>query len=706
MEKEPPLGLVSDLQKVFAAHLFEPKQLLVIARSLRAVRETKILFEDSKHLAPLVAERVTRIADFMGIIRSIEQAVEEPGVVSDHATPQLYRLRTEIRRKRQTIINQLEVFVRDQPDKFQDPVVTVRSGRYVVPMKAESQSGFSGIVYESSSKGKTIFVEPSATVAEQNELAMLLSDELEEVARILKALTDEIRLREAEIIPALAIIADLDLLYARKGFALSFNGIRPKIATNGTIEIKNGRHPLLLKARQEVIPLNLSLNSGKPVLLISGPNAGGKTVVLKTVGLFSLMLRTGLFLPADEGTELPFYEGVYADIGDESSLEQGLSSFSSSLLNIKSILAQATKQSLVLLDELGGSTSPQEGSALSIAILEELKNRGVRSLATSHLEPLKFFVQSRTDMANAAMEFKNGPTYRLIPNQIGESNALSVAESLGFSPSLIEHARSYLDQDWLRLTERINTLQTEIEETRKLKTDLSAKNQELEELVRNYSARLSQFSKFQRQEQERCSTEQRKLLTETRREIERLVKEIREQTASKETIRTAKGFIQKRLDDLETPRLETEPPVSFAPGDWAYSQTFQRKGEVMQVSDDEILVQFGALKLSVPPLDLEKTAAPQPEPGRTEEPAILQEDFNPHLSLRGLDMLEAQDKLTQFMDLAQFRGVKKVFIVHGKGSGTLRRMVREFLKADSRVQDFQLGEFFEGGSGITIVNLR
>lgn len=700
------MGLVSDLQKVLAAHLIEPKQLLVIARSLRAVRETKTLFEDSKHLAPLVAERVTRIADFMDIIRSIERAVEEPGVVSDHATPQLYRLRTEIRRKRQTIINQLEGYVRDELDKFQDPVVTMRSGRYVVPMKTESQSGFSGIVYESSSKGKTIFVEPSATVAGQNELAMLLSDELEEVARILKTLTDEIRLREAEIIQALAIIADLDLLYARKGFALSFNGVRPKIASNGTIEIKNGRHPLLLKAKQDVIPLNLSLNSGKPVLLISGPNAGGKTVVLKTVGIFSLMLRAGFFLPADEGTELPFYEGVYADIGDESSLEQGLSSFSSSLLNIKSILARATKQSLVLLDELGGSTSPQEGSALSIAILEELKNRGVRSLATSHLEPLKFFVQSRTDMANAAMEFKNGPTYRLIPNQIGESNALSVAESLGFSPSLIEHARSYLDKDWLQLTERINTLQTEIEETGKLKTDFTTKNEELEGLVQDYSERLSQFSKFQRQEQERFSTEQRKLLTETRREIERLVKEIREQTASKETIRTAKGFIQKRLDDLEKPKLETEPPVSFAPGDWVFSQTFRRKGEVMQVSDDEILVQFGALKLSVPPDDLEKTASPQPEPGRTEEPAILQEDFNPHLSLRGLDMLEARDKLTQFMDLAQFRGVKKVFIVHGKGSGTLRRMVREFIKADNRVQNFQLGEFFEGGSGITVVNLR
>jgi DNA mismatch repair protein MutS2 len=717
LDKEPPLGMVADLEPVLTAQLFMPKELLVIAKTLRAIMETKTLFDDSKHLAPLVAQRLASIPNFRDIIRTIERTIEEPGQVSDSASPQLNRLRKEIRRKRQTIINQLEGFVRDEPEKFQDPVVTIRGGRYVLPMKAEAQSGFSGIVHESSSKGKTLFVEPSTSVAEQNDLAVALSDELEEVERILTSLTQEVRLFETEIARALEIIAELDLLYARKGFAQSCKGIRPKIAANGALEIKNGRHPLLLLAKKDVIPLNLSLNSDKTVLLISGPNAGGKTVVLKTIGIFALMLAAGIYLPADAGTELPFYNGVYADIGDESSIEQGLSSFSASLLNIKSILRQATGQSLVLLDELGGSTSPQEGSALSIAILEDLKNRGVRSLATSHLEPLKFFVQGSTGMVNGAMEFKNGPTYRLIPNQIGESNALAVANSLGFSASLLEHARSYLDQDWLKLTERLNTLQTEIEETHKLKTDLTGKNQELETLIRDYSGKLSQFSRFQRQEQERFTSEQKKLLTETRREIERLVKEIREREATSETIRSAKGFIQKRLDELKKPEPAGEPATPLEPGDSVHSQTFKRKGEVIQIVGDEVLVQFGSLKLFVKPEDLTRLEAGltrlkaglgpseaerQPQP----EPEISKEDFNSNLSIRGLDSLEAEEKLVRFLDLAQFHGVKRVFIIHGKGGGILRRLVREFLKNDTRVQDFHLGEFFEGGSGITVVNLR
>ncbi|MDH5185708.1 MAG: hypothetical protein OEW70_01435, partial [candidate division WOR-3 bacterium] len=576
--EEPPLSSVIDIgptigQTGQGQSLLSPSMLNQIQACLEGMRKTKDFINQRKERIPLTYRSARNLNTFEPIEQAISKAIDQSGAVNDDASPALQKIRLELRRRRNEIVNRLEKIASAHIDIFQDHGLTIKGERYVLPLKLEAKGKIPGILHDYSATGKTLFIEPLELVEDQNELAQLKSDETEEVKRILGRLTELVAKNRYDILDSLNTIEHLDLLVAKKHFASKFNCTKPQLTANGQIQIVNGRHPLLSIKKTDVVPLNFSFPDNTKVILISGPNAGGKTVVLKTVGLFSLMLGSGMYLPG-QYVAMPIYQNIFADIGDEQSLETDLSSFSAHLLRVKQILQNANSNSLVLLDEIGSSTAPEEGSALAIAILELLRDRDIATLATSHYGQLKLFVHDTNGMANAAMEFRGKPTYRLIIGIPGESSALEISQELGLPETLINRAKDYLGKDWLDLSEKIKNLGVELEKTETLNRTLTQNKNELEKLMSEYETKVNQFKSFQDDEKKKFRRELVNILKTTRKEIENLVRQIKEKNAEKSTIVQAKRYIANRMQELvEEPKKPAATVPIFEPGDSVFSKT-------------------------------------------------------------------------------------------------------------------------------------
>ena len=706
LSEESNLSSVSDIRPIVSSSthgLLSPQLLNQIRLCLEGLRKTNEFFNKRKESIPLIYQITGNIKTFEPIEQAIEKAIEHDGAIKDDASPELRRIRIKLRRMRNGIVNRLEKIASTNSEFFQDHGLTIKGERYVLPLKLEAKGKIPGILHDYSATGKTLFIEPLELMEDQNELAQLKSNETDEIKRILTKLTEIVSQNQAEILDSLNVIEQLDLLQAKKRFAIRFDCNKPQITNNGKLEIVNGRHPLLLLKRNEVVPLNFSFPDETKIVLISGPNAGGKTVVLKTIGLFSLMLNSGMYLPG-KYTAMPIYQNIFADIGDEQSLESDLSSFSAHLLRVKQILQSTDSKSLVLMDEIGSSTAPEEGSALAIAILESLRDRGVATLATSHFGQLKLFVHDTKEMANAAMEFRGKPTYRLIMGIPGESSALEISQELGLPDTIINRAKDYLGKDWLDLSEKIKKLSAELEKTETLNRDLIQNKTELEISKKEYEAKVSQFKSFQDEEKKKFRRDLNNLLKTTRKEIENLVREIKEKNAEKSTIVQAKKYITNRMETLtekpETPKVTI--PV-FNHGDYVFSKTFRKKGLVVDTdSKENITVAFGNIKMKLHPEDLEKVDEAVPVKSVDFTPL----EFNPKLNLRGMTQEEANDILDKFLDDAVLAEVKNLTILHGKGKAVLKQMVWKRLRRDPRIETIKLGEPFEGADGVTIVKLK
>lgn len=706
LSEEPNLSSVSDIRCLVdtpTQGLLSPLLLNQIRFSLEGLRKTREFFNKRKERIPLVYQTAHNLKTFELIEQAIDKAIDPAGAIKDDASPELRRIRSELRRLRNGIVKHLEKITSSHTDLFQDQGLTIKGERFVLPLKLEAKGKVQGILHDYSATGKTLFIEPLELVDDQNELAQLKSSETEAIQQILAKLTDLVSQNRSDILASLAIIEQLDLFQAKKRFALRFDCVKPEITDNGHLQIVNGLHPLLSLKKTEVIPLNFSFPDKTKIVLISGPNAGGKTVVLKTVGLFSLMLASGMFLPG-KYVAMPIYQEIFADIGDEQSLESDLSSFSAHLMRVKQILQGANQKSLVLLDEVGSSTAPEEGSALAIAILEALRDQGVATLATSHFGQLKLFVQDTKSMVNAAMEFRGKPTYRLIIGIPGESSALEISQELGLPEKVINRAKDYLGKDWLDLSEKIKNLSAELEKTEILNRALAQNKTELEKLKQEYEAKVAQFKTFQDEEKKKTRRDMNELLKTTRKEIENLVRQIKEKNAEKSTIVQAKKYLADKMSTIPVEKETRKEPVQvYQPGDYVFSQTFHKQGLVVDTNGKEnVTVAFGNIKIKLNPSDLTKSAGAQPKISADYTPL----EFNSKLTIRGMTSDEAKEALDKFLDDAQLAGVKNLIVLHGKGKAILRQMVWKKLRRDQRIESIKLAEPYEGGDGVTIVKLK
>lgn len=738
--EEPPLGQVSDIGPLLGDEpgqegILSPAELLAVRAALDGMGRIHDYLVKQKAKLPLVAQECSAIRSFEPLVKQIDKVVAPTAEVKDDASPELNRVRIRLRRMRREIMRSMETIVQSNPDLFQDQSVSIRAGRFVLPLRADAKGRFDAVLHDTSDSGHTLFVEPLSMLPEQNEFARLRSAELEEVQRVLRHVTSVIRAEAERLDAALQGVSRLDLLIAKKRFSVRFDAVRPRVSERNSVQLINARHPLLHIKKGEVVPLNFVLPDETSVVVISGPNAGGKTVAMKTLGLFALLLSAGLFLPAADGTELPLFEKVMADIGDEQSLEGDLSSFSAHLLRTRQILEQADKSSLILLDEIGGSTSPEEGSALAIAVLERLKDNGATTLATSHLGPLKAFVQDTRGMVNAAMEYKGKPTYRLIMGVPGESSALDISRSLGFPNDVLERAHSFLNQDWLKVSERLQELTAEKEKVSRLRLELEQEKKLASARLHEWEAKSAGLKDFEKTERHRIQTEREAMLKQTRRDIENLVRRIRDEQASHESIKEAKNYVESQVQSLKSKVRSEEPehpgtaprsgdtipgqgtrprteavrvmsPSGHVPsvGDYVHSRTFARQGTVVDIERDEATVTFGNIKMKLKLKDLQVLSKAETEPAP--KSAVEFEEFDPRLTIRGMTQEEAREALTRFLDRAELAGARGISVVHGKGTGVLRTMLWDALQKDKRVAQARLGEPNEGGNGVTFVTLK
>jgi DNA mismatch repair protein MutS2 len=696
-----------------------------LAQLLRSSKEVRSAVLRTRATSPLLAELAEPLATLEKLEKEIERTVDEQGVVRDTASRDLSRIRRELRGARSKIVAKLEEYIGTLPSRYQvaDASVTVRDGRYVVPVRRDARGEVGGIVRDESATGHTLFVEPPVAIELMNRLRELEIAESREVQRILRELTGGARPHEPELRATLDQLVLLDSLYARARYLAAHGGERPQIADD--YAVVNAFHPLLLaqaRQRREVVPFDLMLDPGERTLLVSGPNTGGKTVLLKATGLISALTQAGVVPPVGAGTRLPVFDDIFADIGDEQSIEASLSTFSAHLKNLREILESARETSLALIDEMGSGTDPAEGGALAHAILIDLTRRGTLTMATTHLGELKLLAGSEPGVVNASLQFdavELRPTYRLQKGVPGRSYGLAIAKRLGFPADVLAHAEAELPQ-----TEReLSRLITELEEKESALADALAETNraraELDALSASVKERDQVIRGRERDAERRARQQARDLLLKAREEVEAAIGELRASVnadASKEAIADAARAARRRIEETARAQAEKMPvaePEAAASGAIEEGATVKivatgAIGRVVELRDGRALVETGGLRMQVPTTDLVPSAEPRRPQPTMKVSAWAESDFTalPEINLLGLRADEAIAQVESAVDAAVRAALPVLRIIHGKGTGALRQVVTNTLKTDPRVKTFRSGGPGEGGMGVTVAELR
>lgn len=700
---------------------------------LRSSRLTAGALRDPKR-PPMARAILSGLIERLYIERQLEDDItrilDDDGLVRDDASPALRRIRRELRAAHGELIRLLEGAMQrlDPSQRVNDMSVTLRNGRYVIPIRREARANVGGIVHDASSTGATLFVEPPAAVEFGNRMRELESDETEEVDRILRELSDAVRPHRQPLIDSLDALIELDSLYARARFATAFNCLASTLvpARDG-FTIIDGRHPLLLAQGREVIPFDLTMERTERTLLVSGPNTGGKTVLLKAIGLLSALAQAGIPAPAGPESRLPMFDDVFADVGDEQSIEASLSTFSAHLRNLSEILRAATPDSLVLIDELGSGTDPIEGAALGWAILEELTRRGAFTIATTHLGTLKELASQVDGVVNASLQFDSvalAPTYRLIKGVPGRSYGIAIARRLNLSEDVIRRAEERLPQqerDMAALIERLEQKEAE----------LDAREREANTILDDARERVASVSRRERvvRDRERAAEKEsrkdaRRYLLDARAEIERTITDLKRQGAESvdavgrearkrvEEMAATQGTELDRLDREEANLLRVPMPAaqrgSAPPGEGdsvAVASLGGRVARLMELRGDEAVIAVGEVKMTVPLRTLSRVEAEQGRVQVAWRGDLPEVEARSEVDVRGHRVDEAESALLQALDSAIRADLRSLRIIHGKGTGALRERVTEMLRKDTRVKGFRLGAWNEGGTGVTVVDL-
>ena len=645
--------------------------------------------------------------------------------VSDNASTALREIRRKKMNARARIRNVLDGLIHSPSHQkhLQDAIITIRNDRFVLPVKAEYKNEISGLVHDVSSSGATLFVEPVQVVAANNELSILNAEESKEIERILAEFSSEVGDYCNLLIKDFELSRFFDFTFAKARYANEIKGVKPILKDDGIISLIDARHPLIDKSK--VVPISFSLGKEYSALIITGPNTGGKTVTLKTAGLLTLMAESGLFVPAKEGAKISFFDSVYADIGDEQSIEQSLSTFSSHMRNIVQILDSITDKSLVLLDELGSGTDPAEGAALAVAIIECIQKKSAKLLCTTHYAELKVFALHTPGVENASCEFDVAtlmPTYRLIIGIPGKSNAFAIASRLGLSDDIIDAAREKLNSE----TVKVESVLADLETKRKgieVDSERAAEiRKESERILREAQDRIAKEQEKTDKEIEKQKAKAADLLDKTKRDIDYMLRQIDELRKSKEKedfkarINQTKKSISDTIENLEketaTESKRVKKPLSrpLRVGDNITIFSINKPGVVLEEPDKKgnVLISAGAIKtrVNIEDIELNEKAVKEKDPGSVLRLERGSRNAKSELDIRGLTGDEADGLIDEFLNNATMAGLNSVSIIHGKGTGALRAAVHEKLRKHPLVSEFRLGLYGEGETGVTIVNLK
>ncbi len=699
--------------------MLSPGDFLEILSTLDSAAALRELLEKHVDDCPRLADFGFRLHPLPKLRQEILDTVNDRGEVVDHASPALLRLRGEVRTGRDRILRRLEAIMADPntEEAIQEHIVTERNGRYVIAVKAGYRYKVRGIVHDQSESGATLFIEPMVIVEMTNAWRQSQIEEQREVERILRVLSQSAGEQAPLLEETVDALAGLDAAFARARYAESLAAVEPEIDKQGRIALLDARHPLLTG---KVVPQTIRLGEEFRILVITGPNTGGKTVALKTLGLLTLMAQCGMHIPADTGSRVVVFEEILADIGDEQSIEQSLSTFSSHLRNIVEILKVASEKTLVLLDELGAGTDPAEGSALAQAILNYLLEHRVLAIATTHYSELKTFAHNREGVENASVEFDVNtlsPTYRLLIGTPGRSNALAIAARLGLPEVILEEARTSLPEEHLRVESLLEGITRKERAAARERNRATREQQQLRRLRGEASLALEEAERIRREAREQAYAEAEEELGELRREAARLAQQLDRQRSDRTAVRALQDEIRQASDQLgrKQPRVATAaaPAVTnLRVGQTVQVPSFSEPGQVLSGPDNrgEVEVQVGAFRVRVPAAELR--AAPKRQLSNksftfqpsSQEPPHAHTLADP-LDLRGMRADEVEPLLDRELNDAVVAGIPYMKIIHGHGSGVVKKIVRDFLGHQPYVRSYEPAQANDGGDGATLVTL-
>lgn len=698
---------------------------------IRTILELVEVSIDIKNYDPEGRDKFQAILPYLKGIRAypelrteIVKTIDHDGTIKDSASSALKRIRRELGDTKQRLMSRLQKILSSQSKKpgWQDDVITQRNGRYVIPIPANQYRGDIGMLHDRSQSGSTYYIEPTETVETNNKLNMLFQEERVEIDRILRALTAEIGKRADSLEENCTLIGILDARYAGGALAKQIEANRPIISDDPKVDLIEARHPLLMvqfKDKSQVVANTVALDDARQVIVITGPNTGGKTILLKTIGLLVLMAQSGLPIPAHEKSVVGVFRNLFTDIGDEQSIELSLSTFSSHVKNIIDAVKAIDQRSLVLFDEIGAGTDPKEGAALAEAIILNVLKTGAKLIVTTHYSQLKTLPLEHPEMENGSLEFDRetlAPTFKLQIGIPGSSYAVEIARRLGMPPDICERASETLGQTERSLAELIASLETDLAKVRQDKAELSERLQQAEAFEKEYADKVKQFEKEIDSARSEALTKTNELLDRTRKETERLVADIRKSQADDKSVKKLHKVLgeRKRHADKLTGKIERKnqpevDPGSFNVGDKVHIISLNKDGEIEEViGKAKARVAVGAISTTVDLRNLTKLDVP---PDTPRKPAgykanTAESGMSPEIHLRGMTVDEALDALDRFIDRAVLTNLSQIYVIHGKGTGTLRRTLSEYLKNHPEVESLRLGNWNEGGAGVTIAKLK
>ncbi|WP_263785048.1 endonuclease MutS2 [Salinibacter grassmerensis] len=726
----------------------DPEDLMATRRTLVTLRRLKKHFEARREDYPRLADAVARATPLPDLEEHVASILDEDASIRDDASPELRRLRQQIRSKEKELRRTLDKALRHavQEGHATGEQATLRGGRMVIPVRASAKGKVEGFVHDRSASGQTVYIEPAACLELNNELRELQSAEQDEIERILRQVTSHVRTESDAIEENLKVLAQFDLLRAKARFANRLDAVVPKLNDEGHVEIYEGRNPVLqlhfeglddetdgrapgeeeALPPREVVPLDIELGADFRTLVITGPNAGGKTVTMKTVGLFSLMLAYGLPVPAAPHSSFPLFDQIVADIGDEQSIEDDLSTFSSHVSNLRHMLSAAGDNALVLIDEAGTGTDPDEGAALAQAVLERLTEAGARTIATTHHGTLKTYAHEAEAVENGSMEFDQEtlrPTHRYQEGVPGSSYAFEIARRMGLSGDLLDRARGLAGTQKTEMENLITTFERRTQELEDELYDARKAREKAEAEQQRYEEKLEKLEKERDEFRQQALEEAERIVEEANARIENTIREIKEAQADSETTQEARQQLEDYKQSLQTRREEAEAEPDRAPaeangtsseasvgpineGDQVVVDDGSTAVEVQEIEDGEALVVMGSMHMHVPLGRLTRVGGPEPEDedtgGSTDMAAL---EASPSIDVRGQRVDEARRQVQHFLDDAVAANLDTVEILHGKGTGALRSALHEMLADRPDVADYRKAPIEEGGAGVTKVDL-
>lgn len=710
--------------------VLDPGSLLKISDNLRAARNLKRSLtpgEEEDFNYPMIQS----LSDSLYVYRDIEEEINNAIIseieISDNASPTLRSIRRGILQKNQSIRTKLNSIISSTTYQkyLQDAIISVRGDRFVVPVKAEYRSQVSGIIHDQSSSGATLFIEPMSIVEMNNELRKLKLDEQEEIERILTELTKLVGEVAGDILSNQVILGKLDFVFAKGKLSLSMKAIEPILNEEKNINIKNGRHPLL--DADKVVPNNIYLGEDFDTLVITGPNTGGKTVTIKTIGLFALMTQSGLHIPADYGSSMCVYDNVFADIGDEQSIEQSLSTFSSHMTKIVGILNEVNSDSLVIFDELGAGTDPVEGAALAIAILEDVNMAGAKCIATTHYSELKNYALTKDRVENAAVEFDVNtlsPTYKLLIGVPGKSNAFEISRKLGLRDYIIDRAKEFINTDNIELEDVLQNVEKNRIKAEEERAEAEQLKKEIEYVKAEYDRKLEKLNVSRKKMMEKARSEAFSITRQAKEEADNILKELRNmemEMASKEKnkkiealrkeLADSMGNLQPSVKSMIVPKVSNKEIKDLKSGDEVKVITLNQEGTVVSVDKKkkEAVVQMGIMKMTLPFKALQVAQKEKKSIVTKSTRQIISSksgSVKSEVDLRGLNLEEAIVEVDKYLDDACVAGLETVTIIHGVGTGVLKKGLQDVLKKNKHVKSQRPGQYGEGGMGVTIVEIR